>query len=461
MSFDLYDHQKRGLEFVRARNGRAGLWMEMGTGKSRIALAHLTEQDCQRVLVVCPLSAVGVWQREARIVGLPHTIVDLTGCGTIKDRTVALKKTDRKVPTIVICNFESYWREPLRAAVLRWEPDAVIIDEAHRIKNRGTRQSRFAHILGDREHVKVKLALTGTPVTNGLEDLWSMFRFISPNIFGSWTSFQNTYLVMGGYQGRQIIRYRNVTGAHDIVAKTAFQCTKAEAIDLPERQDILIPVTLTPNTMATYDELRRKAITMVQTGAGPRPVIAQLVLTLLLRLQQITSGFAREVGGETIDLSTEKADVALDLIANAHAGGEKVVVFARFLHDLDAMQVRLPKTLRVARFDGSVSSHERTAILERFRHGEYDVLLVQIRAGSLGIDLTAASIAIFFSTGFSLDDFLQARDRLHRIGQLRKVTYFHLIATGTVDVKVYDALRNKQSIARRATDLSYAVDLLR
>lgn len=460
VTFPLTPHQTDALQKLRVLDGRAGLFISMGGGKTRIALAYLMERLCRRVLVVLPLSVTSVWEREARIVDFPLPIIDLTEQDGVRLRAERMKALG-KDSAMVLVNYESYWREPLRSQILRWAPDAVILDEAHRVRHRGSRQARFAGVLGDsRRGIKTKLALTGTPVTNGLQDIWSIYRFLDTSVFGaSWANFANRYLLMGGFQFRQITGYQNVNEARQKLSDSSFQW-EGRTFDVP--RDIPIMVRLQPPTRASYNELKKKAVAEIHDAATntDRTVIARIALTLLLRLQQIACGFTRDVGEDLVEVGTEKAVATIDLIEDAVAQKQRVVVFARFLHDLDLLERMMPAGIRTTRIDGGVPPLERKVRIANFDQGKYDVIVCQVKAASLGIDLASASIAIFYSVGFSLDEFLQAKGRL--AGALRQrhaVTYYHMLAQNTVDETVYQALIDKTVIARRVTELSYALNL--
>lgn len=451
----LFPEQQHGLLRMRDLAGKGGLFMEMGTGKTRTALLYTLAARAKRTLVVCPLSVVGVWERECRLVEYDNNVTDLTSAGTIKERAQEMRRTG---DSLTIVNYESYWREPLRSAIVKWKPDAVIFDEAHRLRNRGARHSRFSYRFPDL-HIPTRLALTGTPSVNGLQDVWSIFRFVNPDVFGKrWQDFESRYLVMGGFHNLEIKDYVNLDDAHARIAANSFQAKKRA--DLPERQDVPVPVRLEASTRVRYEQLRADSVLEILHAGTERRIIASIALTLLLRLQQITSGFVRDTEtGDDIDLGSEKVDTARGLIEDAVDQGHKIVVFCRFLRDVERVQASLPAHIRSVVYTGKQTSRERTDIRDDFHAGKYDVIVAQIKAAALGIDLTPANVAIFFSVGFSLDDFLQAKDRLHRQGQTRPVTYYHLLAENTVDEKVYDALRAKMSLASRVTDLTYALDL--
>jgi SNF2 family DNA or RNA helicase len=455
-NYPLALHQREAFQRLYDLGGRGGLFLTMGGGKTRVALSYAHSRGCTRILVVLPLSVTSVWEREAALIDFPMEVIDLTLEDSVKDRAARLK---RATSAVVLVNYESYWREPLRSAITRWGPDAVLLDEIHRIRHRGSRQARFAHILATKPTVRVALGLTGTPVTNGLQDAWSIFRFISPDVFGRWPDFQNRFLIMGGYKGYQIVGYMNVAEARQKIADRSFQW-EGQMFSTPP--DVPVMVRLSRETRAVYDELRKRAIVEITNAAGEsRTVLAGIVLTLLLRLQQITCGFVRDVGEELIEVGEEKANATLDLISDAVAQKQQVVVFARFLHDLDLLERKMPTGIKAGRIDGSRSPLQRKEALARFEAGQYDVMLCQIKAASLGIDLSSASVGIFYSVGFSLDEFLQAKGRLSgALRQKHDVVFYHILCARTVDEKVYTALTDKTAIARRVTDLTYALNLL-
>lgn len=444
---DLKPHQVAGVQRLQQIHGKGGLWVDLGGGKTRIALKYSQTRSFQRILVVAPLSVTSVWEQEAGKVGFPLDTFDLTEAGTILQRTEMLKRIGSG---LVIINPDSYWRVPLRAALLKWSPQEVIFDEVHRIRHRGARHSRFAHGLANLPTIQSRIGLSGTVITNGLQDAWSIYRFLQPAIFGTWKEFQQNYLQMGGYKDHTIIGYRNEEQAKKLIASAAFQWDDP----LPSPPDTAVIVRLQPKTRALYEELRKEAIASV----GDYQVSGRLQLTLMLRLQQLTSGFVREEGGETIDLKTyEKARAALELTEDAVAQNRRVVVFARFLWELDTLERGFSKKFRVTRIDGGVPATDRKKRIADFDKGEYDVILVQLRA-AIGIDLASASVGIFISADHSLDTVLQAKGRLSGVlRQRHPVTFYHLIVEDTVDRKLYDGLLKKVNVAERLTDTKYAL----
>lgn len=448
----LEPHQLEALRKIHQLDGRAGLFIDRGGGKTRVALMYAALRKCKRILVICPFSVPSIWESELTKMGNPYRSVDLTGFASVALKRQALSRFGDGV---VLVNYESYWRQPLRQALIDWKPDAVILDEAHRVRHRTTKLSKFAHVFAQRG-VPVRLALTGTPITNGLQDAYSIFRFVNPHIFGLWSNFENQFIIRGGYLGYEIKGYRNEEVVERIISENSFQWEG----DMPNPPDVAVRVRLTPRTRKMYDQLKKHSILKLEeTGTA---IVAPMVLTLILRLQQLTSGFGKDDEDKLVHIGEEKADAAMDLIEDALAEHKRVVLFALFLHDLDVMEERLQAAgYSHSRIDGSKSSAERKEAMQALETGDSNVLLVQIGSGSEGIDLSAASVGIFYSVDHSVMKFLQAKGRL--TGALRQrhpVVFYHLLCDNTIDQKIYEALTSKMDVATRVTDMTYALKLI-
>lgn len=525
----LYPYQRRAVRFIEKRNGFAGLFAEMGTGKTIITLSALARGRYRRILVVCPFSVATVWRNEVRKVGLDWDVLILTR-GTVAQRAERLRRMpDNPNRTrLVLVNFDSYWRYPnetrhvknkrknrmeakrfplraLRKYILAWKPDAIVADEVHRLKKHTTKQARFMFELSAQEQVRSRLGLSGTPIANGIEDLFSIYRFIDPQVFGAnFNDFTNRYLIKGGYGGHQIIGYRNLHQVERKLARTAFQIDKATALKLPPRVSVPVPVQLDARTRKLYDQVRKDSLAELEVpGPDGLPlhgtVLASIVLTTLIRLQQIAGGAVPVLlpgsGGDPdrtvlTTVGDEKVRVANDLIADALAADKQVVVFCRFTDEIRRLYGSMPhhykddgescfycgkavrsslhlKPMQTAWVDTmsgnpkiSGSKERRERVKKDFAAGKIKVLIMQISLGVGMNELVAASVAIFYSTGYSLIDFEQARDRLYRDGQKKRVTEYFLQAERTVDQPIYTALDSKQQVARKVTSLSYAKGLI-
>lgn len=455
--FELFEHQYRAVEKLEERDGCAGLFMEMGTGKTRAALAYIHDV-ARRVLVISPLMVGSVWEREiAKLPTARKFQVHQALTGTIANRARWLKLFGESgVNGIVLVNYEAAWREPLRSAILRWQPDTVLADEAHRIKHRQTRQAKLLHFLASSTTVQRRIALSGTPMTQGVQDLFSIYKFVDDTVFGSrWADFQAHCLKMGGYQGREIIGYQEdrLQEIEEKIAQTSFRITRDECLDLPPRTDVVVPIRLSTETRRVYDKMKKEGLSELDgTDENGRPfrgvALARITLTNIMRRQQLTSGFCKTEEGPLVDISSEKVDAAQQIVTDAVAQGERVVVFCRFIHDVERVSAAISPTVLHGVMTGDTSKKERDRVLHDIESGAISCIVAQIQVGGLGVnEMVAASIAVFTSVGFKVDDFQQARDRLHRIGQTRRVVYYHLLADKTVDGEVYQALSEKRSIA--------------
>jgi len=354
----------------------------------------------------------------------------------------------------VLVGYESFWREPLRRWILRYEPDVVIYDEAHRLKSWRTRQGKFAHSIAAKDNKihtpRYILALTGTPMPNGAQDAFSVFKAIDPDVFGTrWTDFRDKYIKMGGYLNYQIIGYKDEEEMQQRIADHSFRITKADALDLPPQVDVVVPVRLSKKGRYYYDKMAKDAIVQISEASRKGTALGRIVLSQELRLQQIASGFVRvEEKGEIISFDSSKKDTLKDLLSDVLVQEKKVVVFCRFRRDVEnACQVAKRLKAQVFRLDGTVPPATREKYIKRFTTTDRPAVLVaQIQVAALSIDLTAAHVGIFYSRNWSYLDYDQARSRIHRHGQKQKVTYYHLIAVNTIDEKIQKGLAKKEDM---------------
>ena len=451
-----YAHQREAVAsamrtFEAGRPGFA-LLMEMGCGKTLAALevaARLAAQgEVRRVLVVCPSAVVPVWSREAaqffpsavsrELLGTKAKRLDALGelTGWLEGEDTAL---------FAIINYESAWR--LGRELVAWSPDMVVCDESQRIKGHASKQTKGVTAIAS--HARYRLALSGTPVTNGPLDVFAQWRYLDPTIFGpSYYAFRATYAIMGGFEGKQVVGYKALERLTDKAHSIAYRVTKADALDLPEMTDVTVPVALSPSERRAYTQLAHDSIAEFEAG----DVSVANVLTKMLRLQQITSGSVPLDDGTVLSLGGSKADAVVEVVEDAVSGGDKVVVFARFRAEIAELAARLSATCEVLTLTGDTPMGERGELVESFQSGSPNVLVAQLQVGGAGITLHAASTMVFSSLSFSFGDYEQAKARIHRIGQERPCTYHHVIATGTVDEQIMEALASKRNVADLVVD---------
>lgn len=439
----LTDNDSGDLEAV-------GLFMDMGTMKSRVVVDTVAHRGARRVLVVCPRNVLGVWPREFRRwspapleVLAPRKGTIRRRAGEIEDR---LNASDAQVDhtLVVVVNYESAWREPMADLLLSREWDLVVLDESHRIKAPGGRASMFCARL--REHARARFCLTGTPMPHSPLDVYAQYRFLEPGIFGtSFTAFRHRYAVMGGYGGHEVLRYQREDELAERMYEIAFRVMADDVLDLPEPVWSTRTTQLTPKALEAYAALESDLVADVEEGK----VTAANALVRLLRLQQVTSGWLPlddpDAAGETtwVEVDTAKRDLLADTLEEV-ALREPVVVCCRFTRDLDNVATVCEKQ---GRRYGELSGRRKDGLTDDAEMApDIDVLGVQIQSGGVGIDLVRSAYCILYSVGYSLGDFEQLLKRTHRPGQERQVRYVQLCCEDTKDEDVFDALRARKSL---------------
>ena len=438
------------VDWTGTATSGVALLMEMGTGKTitsiAIAGALYRKSLIQKVLVVAPLSILGVWKDEFdKFAVFEYCLAILSGTGAKKADT--LRHMRGKPLQVAIVNYESAWR--MEDRILAWKPDLVICDEGHKIKNHSISASRAMHRIGAK--AGYRLLLTGTIITNKAIDVFSQYKFLNPAIFGpSFYAFRNRYFNMVGYGKHTPILKRSME--QDLMRRLhsiAFRATKAECLDLPETIEIVRSVDLEAPAARIYRDLVRDSY--AELGQGE--VSATNILTRLLRLSQVTGGFAADDSGTApIQISTAKQDALADIIDATLQEGGKLVIIARFIPEITTIRKMLDKQgIGYACITGEIK--ERDAEVTRFQTDpQTQVFIGQIATAGLGITLTAASTMVFYSLDYSMSNYEQAKARIHRVGQKEKCTYIYLAAKGTVDEKVLKALRDKVDLARALVD---------
>lgn len=438
-----WPHQKRAFWKAAPHPGYL-LALAMGAGKTLVAIALLNYRECRNVLVLSPKSAMGVWPREFQRHSSREFQVCVLDRGKVDRRLDTARShlalcTARRQPSVIVVNHEAIWRDGLADWALDTAKfDAVIFDESHRGKAADGKLGNYMMLLGER--VPLRLCLTGTPLPHSALDAFAQYRFLEPSVFGtSYWRFRKRYAVLGGFQNKQVVGFQNTEEFEEKLHSLMFRVTKEQAaLDLPEFQHIDVPVKLGEKGQKAYDSMARDFYAEVEQGA----LSASSAAVKVLRLQQITSGHmpvqdlaTGEESRAVVD--TAKRDTLADLLPDLSG---PVVVFCRFVHDLESVrQVCDDLSLTY----GEISGRRKDLNAHAQMPPGIDVMAVIIQAGGVGIDLTRASEAIYYSLDFNLANYEQSLARLHRPGQARHVTYRHLVAERTVDETIYLALRRR------------------
>ena len=349
---------------------------------------------------------------------------------------------------VAIINYEATWR--MEKELNTYKPDVIICDESQKIKNPSASQSKTIHRLGVK--AKYKIILTGTPVQNSPMDVFSQWKFLDPNIFGlSFYAFRNHYAVMGGYYNHQILRYKNMDELTSKAHSVAYRITKEEALDLPEQIFLNRYCELEPTARKIYDTVVKESYAELMDGE----ITATNVLTKLMRLSQIAGGHVKDDEGRMQVISKSKLNELKDIMEDVIIDNKKkLVIFARFIPEIESIKsLAREMDIRYSYITGEIKTEERSEMCSKFQNdNNIKLFIAQIQTAGLGITLTAADTAVFYSLDFNYANYSQAIARTHRIGQKNTCTYINLIATETVDEKILKALESKQDIAKNIVD---------
>ena len=438
------------------------LLFEMGCGKSLTAIAiagsAYAAGAVQKVLVIAPTSVVAVWPKELeQYADFRYTVRILLG--DKKQRLKALSDLQRfpyKAMKVAVINYESTWRDGIFEALQEYDADLIICDESQRIKTHDAEQSKAIHKLGDR--ARYKLILSGTPVQNNAIDIFSQYRFLDQSIFGKkFWPFKTHYAIMGGFNNKQIIGYRDMDNLIRKEHSIAYRVTKEEALDLPEQTFEVRSVAFNKQERALYDQIKRDSFAELANGGT---ITATTVLTRLLRLQQLTGGFLVEDEAEKPQqVSTAKLAATRDIIEDYVIGsGKKLVIFARFIAEVKALQEMAAKILqrekkKVVCIYGAIKKEDRGNIVKQFQEDPDTVVFIgQIDTAGTGITLTAADTCVYYSKNFNYAAYEQSLSRIHRIGQRNCCTYISIEVEGTIDQHIGRSLAKKEDMARTVVD---------
>lgn len=486
MKPELWDHQKQAL--LWAADKRNVLFhCGMGGGKSRWAIELLESRDCRRVLVLCPMKVRGVWAREPKRwsprewVTWDGSVPSLRG-GTLANPTVKQRATELhrlvagNTANVMCCvHYDIAWRPDLLAGLLSLGWDALILDEIHRIKSNSGKASKAAAKLAEsvRSIGGTVIGLTGTAMPHSGLDLFGQLRAIDPTVLpATWTAFRATYgqkkvkywhddvpVYLTTPQGQPIYDGVNQGRKAELMWRASQVMFTVPQAELDQQIGLLEPTTVTwtgePDkpTRDAHADLLSDGITLVEQGV----ITSANAMVALLRMAQVTSGSApvEDQDGHALHglalhdpiTAGPKARLLDDLLDDI--GGEPVVVFCRFRHDLDV--VRALATKHKVRY-GEISGRQQTALddLGQMRD-TVDLAGVQIQSGGVGIDLTRARHAVFYAIGHNLGDYLQAIKRVHRHGQKRHVVIHHLQLDDTVDQIIAGALARREDITGALT----------
>jgi superfamily II DNA or RNA helicase len=437
----LRDYQRAGvhwLETLRKNNLNGLLADEMGLGKTVQTLAYLRDKPGPK-LVACPASLTFNWQREAMHWTpelQPIQAADLTP----RDLGEAVQSGRLVITSYGLLRRDADFHRSVDYA-------AIVLDEAQHIKNPDSQTAKAAHRL----RAGTRLALTGTPVENGVRDIWSIMQFLMPGYLGERDWFRSRFeqpiqSQPGGPEHRRLVQRLSPF----ILRRTKRQVAK----ELPEKIIQLTECELAKAQKNLYKSLlqaARQALDEATTekAAGAKKLAA---FTALLRLRQICCDPRLVVpDGQYGAADSAKLDLLMELLGDAIADGHRVLVFSQFATMLGLIQSAVEQAgIPFCYLDGATK--DRQAAVDRFQTGSVPVFLISLKAGGVGLNLTAADTVILYDPWWNPAVEAQAIDRAHRIGQARTVTVYKLIAAGTVEEKIAELQQRKREISDYLVD---------
>lgn len=511
---DLYKHQEIALERY-CKASAIPLFFDPGTGKTRTALliaaAKYAAGEIDSLLVIAPNGVHKQWATEE----IPKWISDV-------NTTVQWKKNKKLffidgALNIVCTNIEQFSTKTRYLDYVEWVNShraMIVLDEATRIKNpKAIRTQRLLYefntvirrgktILKSEPKTVARAILTGTPVTNGPFDVWSMFEFLQPGYFGiNWYGFQNKYGMFHAIQvnGRVIRILINEEAWHQIKAATSFEMANAlygvnlstydmiksqdhyegpfknveqlrdqmlriamfvkieDCIDMPDRVYNRKLLDMSPEQRRVYDELETYYITTYKD----EKVEAKSKLTAYIRLQQIASGFVSSEQVPEDELEDPppnkitwfddlpKMDQLLvdceEIVGSIENPTGQVIIVCHFSAEAE----RIFDSLQAAGYHCCLQTGwKKVGSIDGFKQGKYSVMVANIRVISMGFNLQElCHHMIFYSNTFSLEDRIQVEARIYRAGQKQKCIYTDYVMKDTIDMKVYAALKQKKQLA--------------
>jgi len=455
---ELYQHQLKAYH-VGITLDASAILMVQRAGKTFSAIAVITkryqQKQVKRVLISTVVSAMCDWEDNFKECCIePHRVEVLSG--SMAERAAILDSwEDTEGIQVAVVNhdagpslvFDEKGRP--KGPIIDWAPDMVIIDESQKIKNPKAMRSQAMHKLGD--VVKYKMILSGTPVTQSPLDLWSQYRFLDPTIFGtSFSQFKKRYAQMGGYGSYKVVGYNNLEELAAKAHSIAYRVSKEEA-GIPESEGTLLYVDLEPEVMDLYKKLAKEAILKL----GEEKVTAPIILTKLLRLQQVAGGFVKTESGTWYEVSRAKRISLRTELEQSIEAGEKIFIVARFIPEIEAISKMLTEMkINHVTLTGRVKkSKDRKRDQDLFqKNPNVKVFLAQIQTGGVAITLSAADHIIFYSWNFSFTDYDQAKSRPSLMKKKKAPKCTHIVADNTIDEDIIQALQEKQDVAKMVVD---------
>ena len=460
-----YLHQLAALERCWKEEDFA-LFMEMGTGKTKVALDNLAMlYDAGKIngaLILAPKGVCPVWTENEIPTHFPDHISLRLGLWRSSLRKQQQLDLDALFEVnddfcILVMNVEALATKRGTHCALTFlitRKAAMVVDESTTIKSPKAKRTKAIIKLGT--EAVYRRILTGSPVTKSPLDLYTQCEFLDPHLLGfsSYYSFRNRFAVIqpknfGGKTFQQVVGYQHVEELAEMIKPFSYRVTKDECLDLPPKIYTKREITMSKEQARIYEQMKEEAIAFLDEGEAT----VTHVITQILRLHQISCGHLPNDDGVVQEFENTRLT---ELQAILEETDGKVIIWANYRYDIKRIAELLGKVYgpdSYVTYFGDTNSDDRARALTSFQDQQSPVryFLGNSQTGGYGITLTAASTVVYFSNNYDLEKRLQSEDRAHRIGQHNPVVYVDIVTKGTIDEKILTALRNKDNIARKIT----------
>ncbi|MBD2363272.1 DEAD/DEAH box helicase [Anabaena minutissima FACHB-250] len=446
----LRPYQERGaawLAFLERWGLGACLADDMGLGKTVQFIAfllHLKEQDVleKPTLLVCPTSVLGNWEREVKKFAPTLKVLEYHGDKRPKGKTFqeAVKKHD-----LVITSYSLIHRDIKSLQGVDWQ--IIVLDEAQNVKNSEAKQSQAIRQL----EATFRIALTGTPVENRLQELWSILDFLNPGYLGNRQFFQRRFAM-------PIEKYGDAASLNQLrslVQPFILRRLKTDRDiiqDLPEKQEMTVFCGLTTEQAALYQQVVEVSLTEIDSAEGLQR--RGMILGLLVKLKQICNHPAQYLKEANLaQHNSAKLQRLEEMLEIALAEGDRALIFTQFAEWGKLLKPHLEKQLgrEIFFLYGSTTKKQREEMIDRFQHDPQGppIMILSLKAGGVGLNLTRANHVFHFDRWWNPAVENQATDRVFRIGQTRNVQVHKFVCTGTLEEKIHDMIESKKQLAEQ------------
>ncbi len=466
MAFD-YKVPPMGHQTVALRKAwhpkEFALFHEMGTGKTftaiNLAAARYKADLIDGLVVICPTPIKNVWEDELEKFCPVDYSVWIYESGDHPKIWIREKRAELKILIIGVESLSIKDGQSIQQLEYfrRFHKFMCVVDESSRIKNyKATRTKNVIKVGGWAEY---RMILTGTPVTQGLEDLFGQFLFLDAKIIGcrNYTVFKNRYCVMGGFRGKQIMGYQFKGHLLDKLKPYVDYVTKDQCLDLPDK---VTPPPVTVQPTANQKRVMKQLKEEYAMQDGDEELTVSTVLERMMRYQQVIGGtFPFELEGEyhtkPIPGGNPKIDEMLELLSGL-PNTVKVIIWARFVPEIgyitDALRAEYGEA-SVVQFYGATDNEQRKRNVHAFQENpEVRFIVSNQTVGGYGQTWTAATYVIYYSNSFSYEDRYQSEDRAHRKGQSNHVTYQDIEMAVPEDKMILRAIRKKRDLAEEVEE---------